>query len=133
MRRRASKVLELLTPAYAARFTLTDHVVRWVHNDRADPATVRSDSIAAAVTLGSWFAAETRRVYAKVFESAAQRNAAALVDLIRRCGGKIGVRELMRTYSQRYPDAATAESALARLVELGLGRWMETCQKDLSA
>jgi hypothetical protein len=126
------------TEMYAARFALIDHVVRCVEKDPADPAAVGScriepRSIKAGVTLARWFAAETRRVYAKLLESAAERNAAALVALIRQRGGRIAVRELMRTSSRYYPDVATAEAALARLVELGLGRWTESRQKKLTA
>jgi hypothetical protein len=117
---------------YAARFALIDHIVRCVRGECGDPAVVGSESIEAGVTLCRWFTAEARRVYSKLFESAEERNAAVLVGTIRRRGGRITVRELMRTYAQHYPDAATAEAALARLVELGLGRWIESRQKKLT-
>jgi Protein of unknown function (DUF3987) len=119
--------------AYAARLALIDHVVRGVQDGRDEPDAVGRESIEAGATLCHWFTAETQRVYAKMFESADERNAAGLVAVIRRHGGQISVRELMRSFSQRYPDVASAELALDRLVELGLGRWLESCQTDLTA
>jgi hypothetical protein len=118
--------------AYAARFALIDHVIRCVQGDWCDLTLVGLESIEVGITLCRWFTAETQRVYAKVLESAAERNAAGLVELIRSHGGRISVRELMRTYAQRYPDVATAESALNRLAELGLGRWIELCEKKMT-
>ncbi len=116
--------------AYAARLALVDHLVR---GDAADAEVVGPESMAAGVKLCRWFTAEKRRVYAKVFETAEERNAAGLVELIRGRGGRITVRDLMRSYTQRYPDVASAEVALAQLVALGLGRWVEEDQKRLTA
>jgi hypothetical protein len=119
--------------AYAARFALIDHVLRSVQGGEGGLAAVGVQSIEAGVTLCDWFAAETRRVYAKVFESAEERNAAGIVELIRGRGGRINIRQLMRASWRRYPDAETAELALDRLVELGLGRWLESSEKKLTA
>jgi hypothetical protein len=117
---------------YAARFALIDHVVRGIQGD-GGPAGVGVESILAGITLCRWFTAETRRVYAKVFESADERNAADLVKLIRARGGRIRVRELMRFNCQRYCDAEVADMALTRLVELGLARWVVSSEKKLTA
>jgi hypothetical protein len=119
--------------AYAARFALIDQVVRGVQGERDSTAAVGLESIEAGVMLCRWFTAETQRVYANVFESAEERNAAARVELIRRRGGRISLRDLMRFNCQRYPDAETANLALARLVELGLARWVGSSQKRLTA
>jgi hypothetical protein len=119
--------------AYAARFALIDHVVRCVQGEQGGPGVASLQSLEAGITLCRWFTAETRRVYAKLFESAEERNAAGLVESIRNRGGRISVRELMRSYSQRYRDCATAELALGRLVELGLGRWVQSSEKQLTA
>jgi hypothetical protein len=118
--------------AYAARLALIDHVVRGVQSDGGG-AAVGLESIEAGVTICRWFTAETQRVYARVFESAEERNAAGLVELIRRRGGRISVRELVRFNCHRYPDAEAANLALARLVELGLGHWVESSQRKLTA
>jgi hypothetical protein len=117
--------------AYAARFALIDHVVRGVQSDDG-PAGVGVESIQAGITLCRWFTAETRRVYAKMFETADERNAADLVKLICARGGRVSARELTRANPRRYPDTGAAELALARLVELGLGYWVESSEKKLT-
>jgi hypothetical protein len=118
--------------AYAARLALIDHVVRCIQKYQDDRTEIGLESMKAGITLCDWFAAETRRVYAKLIESAAERNAGELVTLIRRRGGRISVRDLIRSYGRRYPDVATAEAALGRLVELGLGRWVEARKQKLT-
>jgi hypothetical protein len=119
--------------AYAARLALIHHVVRLAGNQHDDQVPVELESMQAGVTLSRWFKAETERVYGQLLQSADERNAETLVEMIRKRGGRISVRELMRSYTQRYVDVASAESALEKLVELGLGRWIEPCEKKLPA
>ncbi|HEY1379752.1 MAG TPA: DUF3987 domain-containing protein, partial [Gemmataceae bacterium] len=111
---------------YAARFALIHHVVTLTGLDCIDtehPVGVRS--VEAGVALCRWFAAEARRIYAILSESDEERDARRLVEFVRARGGRITVRGLMRANCRRYPDATTAEAALAALVDAGLARWVE--------
>ena len=112
--------------AYAARLALVVHFVRWAGKD---PSLVNSEavdevSIAAGVTLLRWFKAEARRVYAMFGESEEEREERHLTELIRRKGGSITTRDLMRC-SRAYKVAADAEAALEGLARTGLGRWVD--------
>jgi DNA polymerase I-like protein with 3'-5' exonuclease and polymerase domains len=111
--------------AYAARFALVHHVVSCVWLEVDDRRDVGVESVEAGVTLCRWFAREARRIYRILSESTEDRETRRLVEFLQGRGGKIAMRELMRANCRRYPDAATAESALATLVEAGLARWVE--------
>jgi hypothetical protein len=52
-------------------------------------------------------------------------NGSALLNLIRRRGGAITARELMRAERRRYPDSKTATAALEALVGSGAAVWWE--------
>jgi len=109
---------------YAARLALVMHFVRWAANDPTlcDPDAVDDASIAAGVTLSRWFGHEARRVYGILAESDEERDERQLVELIRRKGGTVTPRDLMRA-SRRFASAADAEAALNELGKLGLGAW----------
>jgi hypothetical protein len=109
--------------AYAARFTLIHHVVSRVarHEDDSDP--IEPASVEAGVCLARWFAYEVRRIYAVLAESDADSATRKLVEHIQAQGGRITARELQRSNSRQYPNAAVAEAALNRLVEDGLAAW----------
>jgi hypothetical protein len=105
---------------YAARLALVLHLVRVAAGDNtADPDAVDAQSIESGVALSRWFGQETRRVYAALSESVEQRKRRELVELMRRKGGKITVRELMRS-SRQYDEAGKAESDLDELVRSGV-------------
>ncbi len=110
---------------YAARLALLHHVVTCVGLDVDDRREVGTRSVQAGVELCRWFAGETRRLYATLSESAEERETRRLLEFVQGRGGRITVRELMRGNCRRYPDAATAEAALGRLVEGGWARWVE--------
>jgi hypothetical protein len=116
----------------AAPFALVDQVVCCVQGERVNLAAAGSESIEAGITLCRWFTAETVRVNAKLFDSVVERNAAGLVALIRGRGGRRSVRKWMRTSSRRDLNVTTEDAMHARLVELGLGRWIEESQKSLT-
>ena len=104
--------------AYAARFALVFGLCR-------DPATTVIDaaSMADAIRLTRWFAAETRRVYDALAASPGERQEDDLICLIRdRFGGRITARELAHA-SSKYRDPGVAEEALQRLVNSRLARW----------
>jgi len=110
---------------YAARFALLHHVSEWATRDDDGLVPVEPESIRAGIALCRWFSEESRRIYGTFSESAEDRATRRLVEFIEARGGKITARELMRGNCRRYPDAETAEAALAELVEAALGRWVE--------
>jgi DNA polymerase I-like protein with 3'-5' exonuclease and polymerase domains len=113
----------------AARFALLHHVVTRVARGEDDLVPVEPESIEAGVKLCRWFALEARRIYAILSESNEERDTRRLIEFIQSRGGTITVRGLMRANCRRYPDAATAEAALAELVMSGVARWVELQSK----
>ncbi len=103
---------------YAARLALVLHCCRVVMGQAA-PGALDADSMAGGITLAHWHAHETRRVYAALAETAEQRQERELVELIRRHGGSITVRQLMRSSRQYRGSADEAEAALDALVRGG--------------
>ncbi len=113
--------------AYAPRLALAVHLVRWAAKDPnlSNPDAVDTSSIRSGIALCQWFCHEARRVYGILGESDGQRDRRQLVDLIRRKGGSMTARELMRS-SRRFAKAADAEAALNELATEGIGRWEQT-------
>jgi hypothetical protein len=109
---------------YAARLALVIHLVRCVSGDETGVSIDEVDevSIAAGVELSRWFGQEARRVYDILGESDENRDQRQLIELIRRKGGTVTGRDLMRA-SRLYPAADDAEKALQELADAGLGRW----------
>ena len=109
---------------YAARLALVIHLVRYVAGDKTIVSADKVDevSIAAGVELSRWFGQEARRVYDILGESDEGRERRQLMELIRRKGGTVTPRDLMRS-SRLYPTAADAEEALQELADVGFGRW----------
>jgi len=110
---------------YVARLTLVHHVVSRVWRREDDRLPVRPESLTAGTTLCHWFAEEAERVRAVVLESAGAARARGLAEFIRGRGGRISVRELMKSHNHRYADADSARGDLATLVDMGLARWSE--------
>jgi DNA polymerase I-like protein with 3'-5' exonuclease and polymerase domains len=111
--------------AYAARLALIHHVVTCVVARQEDCRPITLESLEAGIALCRWFAYECRRVYATLGETAEERDARRLVELIRSWGGATTARQLQKSNSRKYPRAADAEAALDALVKDGLGRWEE--------
>jgi hypothetical protein len=109
---------------YAARLALVAHLVRWAAGDFVDPSCADETSVAAGVALSRWFGQETRRVYAILTETEADRQRRELAELIGRHGGRMTTRDLMRS-SRAYPTAEAAEQALDDLFQAGFGRWID--------
>jgi hypothetical protein len=108
---------------YAARLALIHHLVRWAAGDRNDPERgIDLESIQAGIALVRWFGAEDRRVYAMLAEADTDTEQRKLIDLIRRHGGAITVRQLMQA-SRQYPSAEVAEGALNGLVAAKKAIW----------
>ena len=107
--------------AYAARFALIFQLCANAAGEASDDA-VDEESIKAGIELADWFGNEAKRVYEVMAESDADRERRELVELVRRKGGAITTRELMRS-SRRYPVSDDAEAALDSLAKAGFGRW----------
>ena len=108
---------------YAARLALVIHLVRCAAGDNTIVSADEVDevSVAAGVELSRWFGQEARRVYDILGESDEGRDRRQLVELIRRKGGTVTGRDLMRS-SRMYPTADDAEEALKELTDAGFGR-----------
>jgi hypothetical protein len=111
--------------AYAARFTLLHHVVSRTAQGRDDHGAVEVESVEAGITLCRWFGVEARRIYATLSETEEERATRKLVEHIQTRGGQITARELQRSNSRKYPNAAAAEAALETLLADGVGDWAE--------
>ena len=111
--------------AYAARFALLHHVVGRVARGEDDLALVERESVEAGVVLCRWFAAEARRVYATLSESAEDRDRRRLVEFVRSRGGSMTARQLQHSNSRKYPSSDAAEQALDALAGGGLADWRE--------
>ncbi len=110
--------------AYAARLALIVHLVRWAAEDStlADPNAVDEQSVATGVALARWFGGEARRVYAVLAQDEEERERQQLVELIRRKGGAVTSREVMRS-SRMFGTADDADLALGELASMGIGLW----------
>jgi hypothetical protein len=106
---------------YAARFAMVHHIVEHVAVGLDDRVEIGVESIQAGIALAEWFAYEVERVYALLAESAEEREARRLVELIGRKGGRITARDLQRSHKAKYPTAEAATHALRRLADAGLG------------
>ena len=104
--------------AYAARLALVFALVD-------DPAAdcVSADALARGTSLADWFGGEAARVYSRLSENVAQREAGGLVEWIQRQGGTATVRTLTRGPQKYRDDPEAARSALDELAAAGLGRW----------
>jgi hypothetical protein len=107
--------------AYTARFALIFQLCSWAAGDAGDDA-VDELSMNSAIELSDWFGGEARRVYGLFVETDNDRETRELIDLIRRKGGSITVRELAHS-SRQYRAAGKAESALNELSRAGFGVW----------
>jgi len=108
---------------YAARLALVIHYTRWAAgDDTVDPNAVDEQSVQAGIKLSRWFGNEAKRLYGQLAETDVDRERRELTELIRRKGGNITARELMRS-SRKYPAVNDAEPALIALVQAGIARW----------
>jgi Protein of unknown function (DUF3987) len=112
---------------YTARFALLDHLIRSVIEgpfSRFDHDRIGPESVEVGIELSRWYGREAERVH-DLFgktETAENREARELVRTIQSKGGRITVRDLMRSRKKDYPKAETAETALNRLVRQHIAR-----------
>jgi hypothetical protein len=114
-----------------ARLALLIHEVRIAANvsDVPDPDRIDADTMAAAIRLIDWFKHETKRVYAILAESdadrALRRDRDRLVRWIERYGGETTARDA-QTNCRWLKRPGAAEAALDELVKAGAGIWIPT-------
>ncbi len=106
----------------AARLALIHHQIRQAAGEDVDPWRCGESSMVAGIALADWFANEAQRVYGVLGESDEDRAQRMLIEFIRRKGGRVTPRDLMRG-GPCYATRDEAELALQSLVGLGLGSW----------
>ncbi len=107
---------------YAARLALVCHLVNWAAGNDVAPGPVDQTAVASGIELVEWFKNETRRVYAVLSETDAERGQRRLVEWIGQRGGKVTVREVQQGHRQ-FKTKEDAQAALTALVNAGLGQW----------
>jgi hypothetical protein len=105
------------------RLALIFHMIRLGREGCARP--IDGETLSRAIALTEWLRHETCRVYAMLDETVEARERRQLAEKIRREGGLVAPRDLMR-FSRTYRKAEDAEQALQDLVEAGLGMWEES-------
>jgi uncharacterized protein DUF3987 len=112
---------------YTARFALLDHLIRSAIEgpfSNFDYDQIGPESIEVGIELSRWYGREAERVH-DLFgktETAENREDRELVRTIQSKGGRITVRDLMRSRKKDYPKAEAAETALNRLVQQQMAR-----------
>ncbi|NJL31590.1 MAG: DUF3987 domain-containing protein [Phycisphaerales bacterium] len=113
----------------AARLALVIHMSRACFGE-VDPDMVDITSLESGIALAEYFHAQALEVY-QLFEGTEdERRRQALLDLIKRKGGSISVRELMRSGRTYANSADDAERALRDLVTHGYGTINESISED---
>ncbi len=117
---------------YCARFALVIHLIRCEAGDLTleTREAVDSTSIEAGVTLTSWFAYETERIYVALGITSAVSSPSKLQEIIRRHGGRISVRDLMHATRQYRDSSERAHAALQQLVDGGFGTWVHSSPRQ---
>jgi len=106
---------------HALRLALAIHAYQCAESE-SDPvkSSCNDDTMLRAISLARWFTEQAERVYAMREESSEDRDLRHLAELVRRKGGSISPRDLMRSNNRRFPTAETATLALETLVGAGL-------------
>lgn len=110
---------------YCARLALLFHLIRSVTGDRSlrDHHRVDQSSLEAALVVTRWFCDEAERVYWVLSQDDRQTEQALLLEVIRRHGSAITVRQLQQASRRWRSSAEAARAALDGLVKSGLARW----------
>jgi hypothetical protein len=112
---------------YAARLALVVHFARWAADDPtlASADVVDAVSMAAGITLATWFKGEARRVYALLGESDDEREQRRLVEWLERRGGSATARDVQMG-CRWLRESGAADAALEQLAKAGWGNWEPT-------
>ena len=81
--------------------------------------------IEAAIRVVEWFKVQDRRVYARMAASEADAKIEDVTDLIKATGGRLSVRDLLRSRHRSRTNRDMAQEVLDRIVERGEARWQE--------
>lgn len=109
--------------AYAGRFALVFHLVRYVQGDTGEE--VDAESMQSALVIADWFVYETTRVYTILQADHETQRALAVADLVRKLGGSASARDLMR-HANRYKTAEEATEDLDLLSKRKWGEWVNS-------
>lgn len=111
---------------YAARFALLVHLLRWAADDPAleHKSKVDARSVEAGAVLARWFGAEAKRIYGVLEDDPDTADLRRTLNLIRRKGGAITVRELEKSDRRFRGQQDEAEAELNKLVAAELGTWV---------
>jgi hypothetical protein len=112
----------------AGRLALVVHEARLAAGEHVVAGEIDAGSMAAAIELTGWFKHETRRVYALLAESEAERATRQADDRLAAFviahGGSVAVRDVIAGV-RSIADANAAGEALQRLVDAGRGLWID--------
>jgi hypothetical protein len=81
------------------------------------------ESVEFGADLAGWFLNELRRVYLVMVGTRDDAQVRAVLEWVRRKGGRVRPRDLQRAKKEAFATADAARSFLAGLVEVGLGEW----------
>jgi len=110
--------------SYAARFALIIHCIREAIDDvGSDPFHVDESSIEAGIKLAEYFGHEAKRVHATFNESEENRTHRTLIERIQTWGGRVSVRELMRS-CKMFKNTEDLTAALDALVTANIGKFV---------
>lgn len=104
--------------AYGARFSL---IFELAANPQA--TEISADSMARAIRVANWFAAETERVYAILGATADESEQDSLLAWIERKGGRATVRDVTHGLRRFRGKPKEAHAALDALLKAGRGHW----------
>jgi len=103
---------------YCARLALVLCYARWALG-LASGDEIDATSMSSGIVLTRWFCREALRVYEMFGETDEERERRELVELVRRKGGRVTARDVMRS-TRRYPTADDAIGALEDAAQAGL-------------
>lgn len=109
---------------YTARFALILHCLSQVSGE---PVTAHVDdaSVYGAAALADYFKAHARRTYLHLNASTLEKQAASMLEYLKRQpGGRISLRDLVRSGAGKVRDAKGARAVLEQLQSQGLGEFV---------
>jgi hypothetical protein len=110
--------------AYTARFALIFQLCSWAaKEEHASNNEINASNMERAIVIARWFEGQARRVYQFFSQKHADAEFRELIEIVRRLGGRITVRELQRG-SRKYSGSGEASQALETLVEMRIGDWV---------
>ncbi len=107
------------------RVALLFHLIDWAgRGGLGDFGSISADTLARAIKVVDWFAAEARRVYSMLGETDEEGEHRELVEWLERKGGTATARDLTRGPRKYRRDPERASKALADLVASGAAMWV---------